>query len=271
MLGKGDPNASLHYLLLPAPVSPVATLLSCWSDCSRTGILHWVSWGSGKEPSCLLCPSFPKLAWKTGCLVWQRSFPCLWDVKHVPRHRRAARALNWLFTQKKVVFLTRTVHPTTCYAVISGASLFSLCQVFHCFHAWNSLCSGICPDQALQFCFHWSMNSHWPVESQFRCNTFTVIYMPDCCLLGAVDGRGQCGRRGSIREPFCGTQHGSLLGCTFWSQLLTFGPFQERGRERQETVYPCGSLIWMHDVQSILKLFWQSNCVCKALVSLGLV
>lgn len=152
-----------------------------------------------------------------------------------------------------------------------GITLLTMSSLPSIRHAWNSLCSGICPDQALQFCFHWSMNSHWPAESQFRCNTFTVIYMPDCCLLGAVDGRGQCGRLGSIREPFCGTQHGSLLGCTFWSQLLTFGPFQERGRERQETVYPCGSLIWMHDVQSILKLFWQSNCVCKPLASLGLV
>lgn len=46
--------------------------------------------------------------------------------------------LNWLLTQNKEwirlcvrVLLTRTVHSTTCYAIISGASLFSLNQIFY--------------------------------------------------------------------------------------------------------------------------------------------
>ena len=62
-----------------------------------------------------------------------------------------------------------------------------------------------------------------------------------CCMLDVVDERRQRGWLGSIREAFFGTQHSCLEGCTFSrSELLTFGPFQERGRERQENVYPCG-------------------------------
>lgn len=41
-------------------------------------------------------------------------------------------------------------------------------------------------------------------------------------------------------EAFRGPQRSSLSGCTFWSELLNFGHFQERGRERQENVYPGG-------------------------------
>lgn len=60
-------------------------------------------------------------------------------------------------------------------------------------------------------------------------------------MLGVVDERRQCGRVVSIQEAFFGTQHSSLLGRTLsWSELLTFGPFQERGRERKENVYPYG-------------------------------
>lgn len=60
-------------------------------------------------------------------------------------------------------------------------------------------------------------------------------------MLGVVDERRQCGWVVSIQEAFFGTQHSSLLGRTLsWSELLTFGPFQERGRERKENVYPYG-------------------------------
>lgn len=180
----------LHGFLLPTHVWPVAMLLSCQSNCTCAGAMSVIS-------------QLPKawLKYKLACLEKKFS-PLKRDVKHIPRQRWAARVSNWLLSQKKVdQVVCKSDLDQDSYAIINGASLFSLHQIFLLLirHAWDSLCGGICPDQALEFCFHWNMNKHQVVEFQFQCNSCTVICALDCCMLGIFDERRQCEWPGSMR------------------------------------------------------------------------